>query len=420
MIAIEHTVTLRRFPHPFQAALALCPDIDDCTRHTFRDVHLFLNRDLGLPAADSFFGHGRSPGQMAYFESGTLKESADAPIIREAIRSGLIDSLHSWGDFNHAPPVPDYLRAMAERLTGSLLAHDLKIPVWINHGDPHNCQNLKSRLRPEYQGDAPGAPYYTADLLKKLGLKYVWPSELVNWPLSVSREHVLPRAWLRRKINRVKNLVKFATGQKNRKKTTEQLDELCYSFPLRDGTTVMAFTRFYQDLDENPEATRLSIHRTITPGNLDRLIDQEGYMVFYTHFGLPSGRNGPLFPERDQHAFELLARHFHDGRIWMARTPDILNFWLLQKYLRWNFFKEGEAWVINLENVDDPVEGTRPPCLQELAGLCFYAPQPERTVIRLEGRDVPAVIHGPDHRGLKSIGFPPPLPPETDFLLEIK
>lgn len=420
MITMETSITLRRFPYPYQAALAFCPDIDDCTRHTFRDAHLFLNRDLGLPVADSFFGQGRSPGQMAYFETGTLKESDDAPLIREAIRCGLIDSLHSWGDFNCGPPSPYYLRTMAERLTDSLTRHDLKIPVWINHGDPHNRQNLKSRMRPEYQGDDPESAYYTADLLKDIGIKYLWASELVNRPLSVTREHFLLRVWLRQNINRVKNRVKCSIGQKKRQKTTEQLDELCYFFLLRDGTRIMAFTRFYQDLDEKPEATRFSIHRTMTHENFDRLIDQEGYMIFYTHLGLPSERKAPLFPGRDRHALELLARYFHDGRIWMATTPDILNFWLLQKYLRWNFSREGEAWVIHLENVDDPVEGIRRPRLQELAGLCFYSPQPERTVIRLDGRDLQAVIHGPDHLGRKSIGFPPPSQPETDLLLEIK
>lgn len=417
---MEQTVTLRRFPYPFRAALALCSDIDDCDRSTFRDAHLFLNRALGLPAADSFFGHGRAPGQMAYFESGTLKESADAPVIRQAIRSGLIDSLHSWGDFNHVPPEPDYLRAMAERLTKSLLAHELTIPVWINHGDPHNFQNLKSRLRPEYQGDNTGSPYYTADLLKKLGIKYIWPSELVNWPLSVNPDRFLPRAQLRHKINLAKNMIKLAAGRKDRKKTAAQLDQLCYPLQLRDGAIVMAFTRFYQDLNENPEATRLSIHRSLCPENLDRLIDQEGYLIYYTHFGLPSGHAGALFPERDLRALELLSRHFHEGRIWVARTPDILSFWFLQKYLRWNFFKEGETWIINLESIEDPAEGTRLPCLHELAGLCFYTPRPERTVIRLEGRNIPAALHGPDHRGLKSVGFPPPAPPETDFLTEIK
>jgi hypothetical protein len=72
----------------------------------------------------------RQPWQMVYFLDDGVTPSQDADFIKMAIKDGLIDSIHSWGDFNDAPPEQHILKKLAKRLTGSLRADDLQVKVW--------------------------------------------------------------------------------------------------------------------------------------------------------------------------------------------------------------------------------------------------------------------------------------------------
>ena len=84
-------VRLRPFPFPYRAALAICSDIDGCDLPTFLAVHRYLNSPrsgLGLPVADSFFGQGRDPGQMAYFLPDGRTPGPEAHLITHALRGG--------------------------------------------------------------------------------------------------------------------------------------------------------------------------------------------------------------------------------------------------------------------------------------------------------------------------------------------
>ena len=128
----EAAVRLRPFPYPYRAALAICSDIDGCDHATFLGVHRFLNdpvQGLGLPVADSFFGLGRDPGQMAYFLSDGKTPGPDAGLIIQGLKGGLIDSLHAWGDFNLVAPEPEALRDMAASLAADLGRQGVTVPI---------------------------------------------------------------------------------------------------------------------------------------------------------------------------------------------------------------------------------------------------------------------------------------------------
>ncbi len=411
------SVALRPFPHPYRAAMAICSDIDCCTTQTFLDVHRFLNRQLGLPVADSFFGVGQVEGQMAYFEADGRTPSADAPLIRQAIKDRLIDSLHSWGDFNNAPPEPEFLRLLARELTAEMGHHELRVKIWINHGDPNNRQNFKARLQADYRGDDPTSPYYTAALARLMGVKFFWHSELVHVPLSGRLRYYSPRAWPRLGANLLKNEIKALMGKAEMARPSVEMVELCHRVIMGDGRAMIAFNRF----NIHPKGvwglpTRHTIHYNLNVNLMAELINQGGYLILYTHFGLPMERGNHLFPPRDRRALEALAKVYHAGRIWVAPTLDLLTHRLVVKGLIWSAVKEGETTVIKLESIDDPVTGPRPPDPEELPGLCFYVDEPERTVIRLGANELPSKTFPPDHTGRPSIGFPPPPPPELNVL----
>jgi|UniRef100_A0A7C5AMI3 hypothetical protein len=412
-------VSLRPFPYPYRAALALCSDIDGCDRPTFEAVHRFLNdpeQGLGLPVADSLFPVGQEPGQLAFFLPEGHTPGPDAELILEALRSGLIDTLHSWGDFNNSPPDPGRLRALAESFTGRLAAEGLKVRVWVNHGDSLNYQNLPSRLQPNYQGDDPASPYYTADLIRKLGVKFAWCSELAPWPLSPRRLPVA-RFLARCSGNMGKNLLKLFLGRWRQRRPAASLTRLCQPRFLADGSQILAFTRF----NSHPEGlwgrpNRHTLRYALHPMILEELLAQEGFLVVYTHLGRPRVSEGELFPEPDLKALQHLCHHYQAGRIWVAPTAQLLGFWLLRHYLLWFPEKREERLVIYLQAMDDPTTGWRLPQLEELAGLCFYTPWPEATCLRLASQDLPVRVYPPDHTGQWSVGLPPLPPPGLEAL----
>lgn len=414
-------VSLRPFPYPFRAALALCSDIDSCDRATFIKVHRQLNdphRGLGLPVADSFFPLGREPGQLSLFLPDGRTPGPDAGLILAALKAGLIDSLHSWGDFNGCPPNPPKLRVLAESCTDLLLGEGLPVRVWINHGDPLNRQNLPARLQSCYTGDNPVSPYYTADLIRRLGVKFAWCSELVPWPLSPRRLRAT-RLLTRMAVNTGKNLAKLVLGQWRQRRTAGSLLRLCQLASLADGGSLLAFSRFNQ----HPQGlwgrpSRHTLRYALHPQVLQDLLDQEGFLVLYTHLGLPGNADENLFPEPDHQALLNLARLYQEGDLWVAPTSRVLTFWVLQHFLTWEAAWEGEHLVIDLQALDDPATGRRRPRPEEVAGLCFYSPRPQSTRVRLDGRELAVHIYPADHTGQPSVGLPPAPPPRLDVLEE--
>ena len=240
-------VSLRRFPYPYRAGMAICSDIDMCSRETFIRTHRFINcpkNGLGLPVADSFFGLGKEPGQMAYFNDDGIHPSDSAEFIRQAIKDGLVDSIHSWGDFNGKAPDPALLRRLAERMTEEIRIHDLTIKVWINHGDAFNLQNMHARLNPWHRGDDPQSPYYTADLMREIGVKYYWWSELLPWPLSGNLKMSAPSVWPRIIVMALKNVAKYILKRRYSLRNTRQFIELARPCEMHDKNRIIGFNRF--------------------------------------------------------------------------------------------------------------------------------------------------------------------------------
>lgn len=416
----ETQIALRPFPHPYKAALAICSDIDNCDWKTFAAVHRFVNdpvNGFGLPTADSFFAWGREPQNLAFYQPDGKTRSMYAGRILDAIESGLIDSIHSWGDFHAIAPEPEFLSGLAGRMTDELASRGLQIKVWINHGDKYNRQNFLARLQQDYEGDDPSSPYFTCDYADSLGVKYYWWSEVLSHPLSAQRPRRVSQFWNVNIVNTLKNGAKKLTGRSHRTIRNAHLIDLAHPVRLRNGRVYLAFTRFNHHPD-GPwgQPTRHTFRYSLSRRSIEDLEAQEGYAVVYTHFGQPYGDGVELFPGPDRDALENLAEFYHDGRIWVAPTARLLNYWLASRRLNWRSYWEGERIIIELLNMDDPMGGPRTPEKDELAGLCFYTPRPESTVILLSGKEAPLKIYPPDRTGRACVGFDPPSPPELDVL----
>jgi hypothetical protein len=124
------SVRLRRFPHRYDAMLAICSDLDYTTDGgVYREIARYLNTreptamgpGVGLEVGNSIF-FDMPPAEFAYWNT----DDAGREMVRTLIRSGHIDVLHSYGDLART-------RADAERALAELDRHALHLPVWVDH-----------------------------------------------------------------------------------------------------------------------------------------------------------------------------------------------------------------------------------------------------------------------------------------------
>ena len=107
----KEPVILRKFPFPYRAALSICSDCDDIkSRRDFLTFEKFFNTDektnigkgLSLEVANSMFIYSDN-NHFSYFSG----NQQDILVIEKLIRSGHIDSLHSYGERKNFPEKED-------------------------------------------------------------------------------------------------------------------------------------------------------------------------------------------------------------------------------------------------------------------------------------------------------------------------
>ena len=123
-------VALRPWPYPYEAALAICSDLDETpTADDYFDMMRLLNTTgptrlgpgAGLEVGNSIY-FDMPASQFSYWNADDRAREA----IRRLIRSGHIDCLHSFGDLATT-------RAHAGRALDELAQHDCAMKVWIDH-----------------------------------------------------------------------------------------------------------------------------------------------------------------------------------------------------------------------------------------------------------------------------------------------
>ncbi len=389
----RHACEVLRFPPPYRAVLAIASDIDYATPDYFARLHDFLNgtdetswgRGLGLDIADSFWFFNVNPelsGGMSFY-AGTDEAEKDADAIRRGVAEGRIDSLHAWGDFSLAG---GFRREMAER---ALERSGIRVPVWINHGDDHNFQNL---LVPGCYGDVPekrsagGWPSrpveYHADLLDRAGVCFVWAGDLTRVPGQerpcAAREHYRAHragtragpaaAWCLDRLARASGGTVLARACR---RGIEYLgypvadgNELVWLTRLADGRPVWRFRRwgdFTRDCVEDLE-------QVLSDEALGRLVASGGMSVLFTHFGKSRTARGPAreLPAGAAEGLRRLARWQDEGKIRVVRTSRLLRHAVVLK--RVSARVEGDRLV--LEWAGDPVLG-RLGTAEDLSGLAI-------------------------------------------------
>jgi hypothetical protein len=389
-------VSLRRFPYPYRAALAIANDADLLTPESFRHLYTFLGTDeetewgpgLRLDLGGSFFTFRSpdSPNLFTVFDGLSKTLTADGEFILACARAGALDYLHTYGCFTDAS---HFSRDMAEFALGVFADHNVTVRTWVNHGPPSNVQGIGGR--DDWQGDVPGTPGYHADLTLAHGVRWIWTGSEVTDEIAL--EGSAARSGLVARIR----------GQRRDERLVEP-------YQLRDGQHAYTFRRYSGLGDTTPVLDDLPSQ--LSRSNLDRLVERQGWAVVYQHLavrrvreGYGTGAYGPVgegwFQPSELEALRELARRHHSGEVWVAPTSILLRYHDVLPAVRWEALREPDGDLI----VIDASELTG---ADELSELTFYCERPEQTRVRLGEEQLESVRVNPaDETGRASITLAP-------------
>ncbi len=388
-------VQVRHLPYPYEAALAICSDLDlTPDKQAYLAVARYLNTTastamgpgVGLEVGNSLY-FDMPPDQFAYWTT----DDAGREMFRTLIHSGHIDCLHSYGDLART-------RADVQRNLDELQRHDCKLSVWVDHS------KAPTNFGPDIMqgsGDVVGSAAYHADLTLAYGIRYVWRGRTTgvngqNAPINAKAlGHMLDaRHPIASTRTMAKEAVKISLGRSGHPRwEMYAANDVCRPSKLRDGRPIWEFLRsnpFWNGSGKGDTAD--GIGDVLTRRMLDGLVRRRGICVLYTHLGKVRDRQCPP-PESARNAFRRLAEYQERGSVFVTMTQRLLQFMTVRDALQFRAERDGDVTVISIGDVNDAVFGTRPPTDDELGGMSFIVPG--RGAVRIQRESGEAIASTP-------------------------
>jgi len=392
------SVSLRKYPYPYRAMLAICSDLDETPN---KEIYFETARYLNTTEETSLGkGVGLEVGNTIYFDmpehnfSYTNTDDNGRQKIHKLIESGHIDCLHSFGDF-----VND--RALIEKHWNTIQAGKRKIEVWVDHAQaPTNLDNdIMQGQGAEIEKSA-----YHSDLTIQSGiLKFIWKGRVtscVAQNTSRSYRSLFNKNEIKASFKTI--VLEFIKGWFARlgseKYAMHKNNKVLRKSTLIDGTEVNEFMRC------NPAWGGIScfdqargIHHVLTKKVLDTLVKKEGCSILYSHLGKVHSITEPFTNETRQ-AFELLSNYQKSKQILTSTTRRLLGYCRTVDELGFSvkiIDQEIHIYLSTEYNGED------------LKGLTWYVDKPEKVKLYInkllfEG----IVINPPDDSNCSSISIP--------------
>ena len=402
----QESVSLRNFPYPYRAGLALCSDIDQTDSvEEFLAIQKFLCTDqftpwgegLNLEIGNSFWFYDFSGlSNFTIFDTAGNHNYLAAEVIEDFIRAGYIDVLHTYGDFTTI----DFKTVPAQRAAEYFREKGLSISTWVNHGGRDNTQCIG---RMKYQlGDNPGSDEYHTYLFDSLGVKYV-ETFMVTHLISMENFASI-KDWLKKVYEFLLSIkVSIAEGSFN----IDWNNRLVNVFTLDDNRQVLRFRRFINRDGWIPRTGVDAMYLTHQIGgeNLDQLIEAEGYMIVYTQLGANTPYSEWL-PKKTRRVLRGLAERSHEGKLFITTTTRLLDYYCARRFLDWKWRQTDEGYKIEINSIMIPTNPDHQTSIEDLMGLTFYTPNPEKTEIFFQGELIDDVQLNPiDYTGRPSISI---------------
>ncbi|MGJ8581482.1 MAG: hypothetical protein ACSHWR_04110, partial [Psychromonas sp.] len=282
----KHTVSLRKYPYPYQAMLAICSDLDETPN---KDIYFETARYLNTREQTSLGkGVGLEVGNTIYFDmpshnfSYTNTDDDGRDKIHRLIESGHIDCLHSFGDF-----VND--RVSIEKYWHAIQSGKRRIEVWVDHAQAPT--NLDNDIM-QGHGAEQGATAYHSDLTVQPGsLPFIWKGRVTSCVAQNAKrsyQSLLNKQYIKASLKTI--TLEFVKGWLarlgNQKYAMHKANKVLRKTTLIDGTKVNEFMRC------NPAWGGVScfdqargVHHVLTKKMLDTLVEKEGCSILYSHLG---------------------------------------------------------------------------------------------------------------------------------------
>lgn len=155
---------------------------------------------------------------------------------------------------------------------------------------------------------------------------------------------------------------------------------------MRDGQRVFKFRRYGSGRwDWGDDVARVVGERV-----LDHLVEVEGASLLYVHLGDRRDRSDGMALSRETiEAFQLIAQKYHQGKVWVTTSSRLLTYCALRDALKWRYEASGDHHLIRIEGIESEVIGSDWLTIEDLQGITFEVPEPEKTHIALGNKPLP-------------------------------
>ncbi|MEJ6121133.1 hypothetical protein MT390_04490 [Vibrio sp. 2-Bac 85] len=392
------SVSLRKYPYPYSAMLAICSDLDETPN---KEIYFETARYLNTTEETSLGkGVGLEVGNTIYFDmpehnfSYINTDDDGRQKIHQLIESGHIDCLHSFGDF-----VKD--RVLIEKHWNAIQAGKKKIQVWVDHAQAPT--NLDNGIM-QGQGAEVGKPAYHSDLTVQSGmLVFIWKgrvTSIVAQNAKRSYQALFNKKQIKASLKTI--ALEFAKGWfarlGNKKYAMHKENKVLRKSKLVDGTTINEFMRC------NPSWGGVScfdqargVHHVITKKVLDTLVKKRGCSILYSHLGKVHSVAEPFTNETRQ-AFELLSSYQKSKQILTSTTRRLLGYCRTVDELDFSVKVVGDETHIYLST---EYSG------EDLHGLTWYVDKPEKVKLYINELLFEGIVINPsDDSDCSSISIP--------------
>ncbi len=409
----KNSVSLRKFPYPYISALAICSDIDQTgSFEEFTAIQGFLNSTgetiygpgLGLEIGNSYWFYNDGYDAMITLEDSLLPKDKGisiffgtsdslneyAPKLMRLIRAGYIDCFHSYGHFGRE----GFNRQLAGQAVALIESESLQVDVYINHGPTGtNFQNIGDASW--CYGDNVESPYYHTDLTIPTGIKFFWRGQLT---------HCIGQDGNFSLLNNLKQIYEYFQDIGYTELDFEHDNKLVHLFQLDDSTKLFEFSRFINPWGKYPDAIENNFAIQLGPSQIDQLINNNGYMIFYTHFGRNSGAPYLTIPTIE--ALQYIKEKNSNNELMATTTSKLLNYYVHHKYLYWNSWNSADTTFIQIDSIANEVEGSFIPTIKQLEGITFYVPENQKILLYSGETLIPFIHNKKDETDEISVSVP--------------
>jgi hypothetical protein len=150
-------------------------DVDGLNIDDFYKIHNFFSeKKIQISHSVWFFAHNSS-NSLNLFDvdnQSKIKKNKNFDLLIRSIEEGIIDTNHSWGNFSSKI---NFDRSLIEQAFKLYDIESLKLPIYTNHGNTNNIQNIGEN---DYmQGNKKNSNAYHFDLTKKISYLF-WDGKM--------------------------------------------------------------------------------------------------------------------------------------------------------------------------------------------------------------------------------------------------